>query len=101
VISRAQDCCAFGLSRPARFPVRVPARSTRWIMLEFRMTNCEWYGTAGNKQGGDSVGYDRFRFPMTILGIHHVVTAPLFGENKIFIDVPGQMTRYCPRKRSN
>jgi hypothetical protein len=94
VTSRVQDCCAFELSRPARFPVRVPARATRWIMLEFRMTNCEFYGN------GDSVGYDRFRFPMTILGVHHVVTAMLFGD-KIFVDMPGQMTRYCPRQGSS
>lgn len=100
LIDRVEDCCSYTTSHPGHFPVRVPAYSSRWIMLELRMTNCEWYGNVGDDVGGGNVGYDQLRFPMKILGVHHVVVAPLFGSAKIFVDLPGPLTTNCPRKRS-
>jgi hypothetical protein len=87
-------CCLPEKATPAQFPLRVPARSTRAIHLELRMTNCEYYSGLDPGDAG-SVGYHELRFPMKILGVHHVVTTPL--SKPVFIDMPGPKTRYCPR----
>jgi hypothetical protein len=93
-----QDCCVWEAARPVRFPLRIPAHSTVMLMLELRMTNCEYYGSVGGTDGGvDSVGYSDVRFPMKTLGVHHTVVAPL--GDQIFIDVPGPLTPTCPRNR--
>jgi hypothetical protein len=88
-VLKPPDCCASELAHPARFPVPMPAGTTRDVVVEFRMTNCEYYGKR------DSVGYDHFSFPMTILGVHHLLVARL--TTPMFIDMPGPNTRYCPR----
>ena len=92
-VLKPPDCCASELAHPAHFPVRIPAGSTRDIVIEFRMANCEFYGR------GDSVGFDQFSFPMTILGVHHLLIARLVKP--IYIDMPGPLTQYCPRDRKN
>jgi hypothetical protein len=89
-------CCLPEKATPAHFPLRLPAGSTRAIHLELRMTNCEYYGGAESR-GGDSVGYTQLRFPMKILGVHHVVTTVL--PEPIWIDLPGPGTARCPRSR--
>jgi hypothetical protein len=86
-------CCASEFAHAAHFPVRIPAGATRDVVVELRMTNCEFYGRL------DSVGYDQFSFPMTILGVHHVLVARLVPA--IYIDMPGPLTRYCPRNRTS
>jgi hypothetical protein len=93
-----QQCCNWATARPAKFPLRIPAGATVGLALELRLTNCEDYGNAG-VSGGGSVGYTELRFPMKTLGVHHLVAAPLGSE--IFIDLPGPLTQYCPRNRTN
>jgi hypothetical protein len=97
-----QRCCLWEQARPVRFPLRIPSHASVSIMLELRMTNCEYYGNVGgDPYGGDSVGYSELRFPMKSLGVHHVVVAPLAGDQKLYVEMPGPLTKYCPRNRAN
>jgi hypothetical protein len=99
-VSSPQNCCLWEAAHPARFPLRIAAGSTVMLMLELRMTNCEDYGNVGGA-GGDSVGYSQLRFTMKAFGVHHVVVAPLVGSQQIYVELPGPLTRYCPRNRSS
>jgi hypothetical protein len=101
-VASDRQCCLWQQALPARFPLRIPSHTSVMIMLELRMTNCEDYGNVGGApNGGGSVGYTDLRFPMKSLGVHHVVVAPLVGSQKLYIDMPGPLTKYCPRNRSD
>ncbi len=93
-------CCTWQTGRPAHFPLRIAAGTTIGLSIELRMTNCEDYGNVGDV-GGGSVGYTELRFPMKTLGVHHVVAAPLASSEQIYIEMPGPLTRYCPRNRTS
>jgi hypothetical protein len=90
-VLKSPDCCASQFAHPARFPVSIPAGQTRAVVLEFRMAKCEYY------LKHDSVGYSQLTFPITVFGVHHVLTAQVVPP--IFIDMPGPSTPACPRHR--
>lgn len=86
-----KGCCLPRDASVTRFPLEVPPHSTRAVVLELRMTNCESYGK------DTSVSWDRLMFPVTVLGVHHRVTVPLASGSQIFVDMPGPRTATCPR----
>ena len=89
-----KGCCLPSDARATHFPLTIPPRSTRAVVLELRMTNCEYYDR------GTSVNWRSLWFPMTILGVHHKLTVSLENSSQaIFIDMPGPRTRACPQSR--
>ena len=86
-----KDCCLPSAARVTHFPLDVQPHSTRAVVLELRMSNCEWASK------GTSESWDQLTFPMTVLGVHHKVTLLLDSGQQIYVDMPGPRTPTCPR----
>jgi hypothetical protein len=82
---------SFGTGEAATtFPFRIPAHTSRTVLLTFRLSTCK-FGAAGQSAGG-SMGIVQIFFTMKILGVHHSLVAPLTGFQKIWVDFPNHAT---------